>query len=247
MNRTDRPENDDSRKDQAMTATASIPDNLPRLIHGASETPEDGACAMQAVAWLWSAGQEWTDAPACTHPVFRRLAIRINDNADDTTRQQLWPLLPRLIGTRDPDPAARNRISVTLAAWSAEQALPLITNPEQHKTAASRIARARAWLSNDAAAAAAAAAGDAAAAAADAGAAAAYAAADDAAAAACAAAAAGDAAAYAAACDAADEIEFLARLLDEYDRITGRTETPPIPDTIWAQFRATIGTNRKTA
>jgi hypothetical protein len=150
--------------------------------------------------------------------VFRCMVVRINDAADDDeTRQQLWPLLPRLIGTRDPDPAARNRVSVALAAWSAEQALPLITDPGRRETAASRIARARGWLSGLA----------------DADAA--YDAYADAAAA-----AAADADAYA-------EIEFLTRLLDEYDRITGRTETPPIPDTTWAQFRATIGTNRKTA
>jgi hypothetical protein len=266
-------------KETAMPATTSIPDNLPRLIHGAGDTPEDGACAMQAVAWLSSAGKEWTDSPSCTHPVFRRLVVHINDAAADTTRQLLWPLLPRLIGTRDPDPGARNRVSVALAAWSAEQVHPLIKNQEQRKTAASRIARARAWLNSpqldyavytaytaytadggayaaaaaaSAAAAAAAAyaayaAASAAAAAAAVAAAAAAAAAVDAAAADAASAAAVDAADTADAASAAGQIKFLTGLLDEYDRITGRTQTPPIPDTTWAQFRATIGTNRKTA
>jgi hypothetical protein len=217
----------------------TIPIEMPNLISGAGDTPGQGACVMQAVAWLASNGDEWTDAPACTHRVLRRVAIRVNDNITDTARRQLWPLVPRLLGTATGDRAADNRISVALAAWAAERVLPLIKDEKRHATAAERIGKARAWLTRNEPPAAAAA--DAYAADAYGGAADAYAAAG-----AAYAAYAADAYAYggAAAADAyaavayaaygGQQIKFLTDLLDEYDHITGRTTPPQITTAQWA-------------
>ena len=126
---------------------------MPDMIGGAGETPAQGACVMQAVAWLASDGAWWTDMPECTHPVFRRVAIWINDSISRQTRQQLWSLVPRLIGTASGDRGTDARIGVQLAVWSAERVLPLIKDRQRHEIAAGRIKRARAWLNKPAAAA----------------------------------------------------------------------------------------------
>jgi hypothetical protein len=62
--------------------------------------PDDGKCAMEAVAWL--AGEPHSDAPACACPVITRAVQSLNDRiADDKTRTEiLSPLLPRIVGTR---------------------------------------------------------------------------------------------------------------------------------------------------
>lgn len=185
----------------------TTPIDMPGLIHGAGATPAQGACVMQAVAWLASDGKQWTDAPDCTHPVLRRVAVWVNDSIGDVPRRQLWPLVPRLMGTATGDRKTDIRTGVQLAAWAAERVLPLIKDAERNKIAAERIARARKWIEDGGQVTA-----DADAAAdADADAAAAYAAA----------AAAADAASYYDARGAA-VYTFLVALLDEYDRLTGR-------------------------
>lgn len=52
---------------------------------------------MQLVSWV--SGDEWTDEPACTLPALRNIAIQVNDSLGDSARQQLLPLIPRLINT----------------------------------------------------------------------------------------------------------------------------------------------------
>jgi hypothetical protein len=198
----------------------TIPVEMPALIHGAGATPDQGACIMQAVAWLASDGKQWNDAPDCVHPVLRKVAIWVNDSVGTVPRRRLWPLVPRLMGTATGDRKTDVRTGVQLAVWAASRVLPLIKDAERNKTAAARIARARKWLDEpetadaDAAAAAAAAAADAAA----------YAAAY---------------AAYAAAYAAA-KIRFLTDLIDEYDRITGRTEPPAIAPEQWESLRRAL-------
>jgi len=256
---------------------SAIPEGMPDLISGAGELPENGACVMQAVAWLSSDGKQWNDAPDCAHHVIRKVAIWINDTVDTKHRQELWPLVPRIIGTATGDRKTDVRIGIALAVWAAERVLPLIKDPVKGEKAAEYLGHARRWLDGqpmpaaaadvagvDAAYAVAAAAADvAAAAAADAdadadaaAAAAAYAvAADvaaDVAAAYAVAAVAADVAAVAAAAayavaadadaDAADtaKIRFLTELIDEYDRVTGRTEVPEIPEGTWEKFRAVL-------
>jgi hypothetical protein len=119
---------------------------MPDLINGAGMDPSHGACIMQAVAWLSSNGEQWTDAPACTHPVIRRIAIWVNDSVSTQARQELWPLVPRIMGTATGDRQADIRTGVALAVWAAEQALSLITDPVQGELAAEKLGKARAWV-----------------------------------------------------------------------------------------------------
>ena len=74
--------------------------NAMTLGHGSHKTFEEGACAMEAVAWL--AGEEHSDAPQCACPVIARAMIRLNDRISDAKlrTELLIPLLPRLIGSR---------------------------------------------------------------------------------------------------------------------------------------------------
>lgn len=200
-----------------MNAVEEIPTPIPMpdLISGAGEDPSRGACVMQAAAWLGSDGA-WCDMPPCVNPVLRRVAINVNDYVGRAERQELWGLLPWLVGTGPTgDRQADNRVNVALAVWAAGQVLPLIKDPARNKQATERVGRARAWLDNgqqpgavkaDAAAAAAA----------YAAAAAAYA--DDKA-------------------RSAARIGFLRDLIGEYNRITGRTGPAEIPLERWQQFR----------
>ena len=159
----------------------------------------------------------------------------VTDRVDDATRQTLWPLIMRSMGTASDDRV----LSVRLAIWCARQVLPIFEakHPDDLRPR-SAIEAAEAWADcpcDDHAADAAYAANAAgttyaAYAAYDAAAYAATVAACDAAAnAATVAAYAGDAAANAAyAGDAAyaDLPALWSGLLDEYDRLTGRTEAP---------------------
>ena len=235
----------------------ATPIPMPDLISGAGEDPSRGACIMQAAAWLGSDGA-WCDMPPCVSPVLRRVAINVNDYVGHAERQELWGLLPWLVGTGPTgDRAADNRVNVALAVWSAERVIPLIRDNARNKLARERVAHARTWLDDGqrpaadayaayaasvAAAYAAASAAAAYAAASAASVAAAYAAAS-AAAAYAAASAASVAYAYAAASAAvkaarsAARIGFLRDLIGEYNRITGRTEPADIPIERWQEFR----------
>ena len=204
-----------------------IPDYLPVLASGAHESPKDGACVMEYVSLL--AGEEWSDSPACTHPVLASMARAVNDSLPDDRRQELVPLIGRLFGTADTreDATQRQVLSVRLAAWCARQVLDLA--PDREKALAA-IEAAEAWADEPTAERAANAAYAAAHAAANAAHAAAYAA-YAAAYAAAPAAYAAHAAAYAAravAYAASDPVALLTGLLDEYDRLTGRTESEPV-------------------
>lgn len=44
------------------------------------------------------AGERWSDHPACTHPLLGQLARQVNDLIGDPGRQQLLPLIPRVVG-----------------------------------------------------------------------------------------------------------------------------------------------------
>jgi len=183
---------------------------------------------MQVIDWINR--EEWTDRPPCVHPVIRALAININDSANDQERQKLLDLAPRMMNTASDD----KQLSVRLAIFCAERVLHLFEEkyPDDDRPRkaieAAKSGNAAAADANAANAAAANAAAYAAAAANAAAAAAAYAA--DAANAAAAAAAAANAAAYAAdAANAANaKLNLLTAVLDEYDRLAGRSATEEI-------------------
>lgn len=67
------------------------------LMSGKHKTPEQGVCAMEAVAWL--EGLKHTDRPKCTSPVIASFVRALNDCLLDSERQRLVAYLPRLVGT----------------------------------------------------------------------------------------------------------------------------------------------------
>jgi hypothetical protein len=85
-------------------STTLVPDRVAALdtiilAYGSHKSWDDGACAMEVVAWL--AGEGITDAPACASGVLRLYTILLNDRWSDQARQALKPFLPRMVGTAD--------------------------------------------------------------------------------------------------------------------------------------------------
>lgn len=70
------------------------------LKYSSHRSPEDGLCAMEAVAWM--AGEPHSDKPKCACPVVGAFMRSWNDGIkDDVTRTRLLkPLLPILVGSR---------------------------------------------------------------------------------------------------------------------------------------------------
>ena len=189
-----------------MNDDVKVPSIMPVLSAGAHAGPEDGACVMEMVSYL--AGEAWTDTPSCTYRPLARAAQVVNDRLRDEDRHLLVPLIGRLFGTTAP---------VSDAAWArfaAMSVLPLARAVEHLHPAAKacndvvdRYWRGEASIDDVRAAreaAYAAAYADATAATAAYYAAAAYAADADA--------------------DAAERlVGWLSGLIDEYDRLSGRT------------------------
>lgn len=199
----------------------STPDFMPILSKGAHPDPSEGACVMEMVSFL--AGEEWSDTPSCTHPVLARMAQVVNDRLPDAERHRLVPLIGRLFGTGESGTEHERKVlSVRLACWCARQVLDLAPD---RSVALAAIEAAEGWVAGtvseeecrtyatayDAAYAYSAAYATAYAAAYSTAYAAAYSAAYA-------------AAAYSAAYSAANLIDLLTGLLDEYDRLTGRSQ-----------------------
>ena len=69
------------------------------LQKGGHDTPDDGLCLMEAVAFV--RGIPHTDRPPCVSPVLGDFGRNLNDVLPDDTRQLLVPLIPVLPGTAD--------------------------------------------------------------------------------------------------------------------------------------------------
>jgi hypothetical protein len=124
-----------------------MPDGLPLLYRGKHANPEDGSCLMEYVSVL--AGGWFSDHPRCTHPMLAWAARRLNDTVSDTTRPQLAPLAPDLIGTRVH--RRRTRKAVRAAIYAEFAAAGLVADPhnrvlrEVHELALAHLAGCR-WL-----------------------------------------------------------------------------------------------------
>ena len=68
-----------------------------RLENGSHESPDEGVCLMEAVAWL--AREPDSDKPKCVCPVLGAFGRGLNDRLDVERRQRLKPLIPALVGT----------------------------------------------------------------------------------------------------------------------------------------------------
>jgi hypothetical protein len=97
--------------------TPKSPRDLPaafKLASGNHESFNDGACLMEAVAYV--AGEPHSDHPRCACPVLTRHGIRLNDRFSDEERQLLAPLIPRLVGTRADRATQLRRVYVLVDA-----------------------------------------------------------------------------------------------------------------------------------
>ena len=68
-----------------------------RLENGSHQSPDEGVCLMEAVAWL--AREPHSDEPKCVCPVLGAFGRGLNDRLDVERRQRLKPLIPALVGT----------------------------------------------------------------------------------------------------------------------------------------------------
>jgi hypothetical protein len=94
----------------------TIPDFMPVLSRGAHEGPSDGACIMEYASFI--TGDRWTDFPGCTNRVLAKAAQLVNDLTEDDERQQLLPLLPRLMGTTEDTSEIRRAMAVAALDWA---------------------------------------------------------------------------------------------------------------------------------
>ena len=107
-----------------------IPDRLEALAklhvkHGNHHRFEEGACAMELVAWI--AGEPHSDRPKCVCPVLTSYVIHLNDSMpDDATRDRfLKPLLPRLVVGTVADPETEQKRAFALADAAIRLFTPL--------------------------------------------------------------------------------------------------------------------------
>ena len=85
---------------------------------------------MEFASYL--AGERWSDHPACTHPVLAALARDVNDLSSDTARNELAPLIHRVVGLTSDDP----RVMARIALRAASAALPIASMERQRGLAA---------------------------------------------------------------------------------------------------------------
>ena len=83
-----------------ITTLRPLPDTI--TIHKGCHEPGDPskgdpACLLELVSWV--AGEPWSDHPECVSPILGAFGRQLNDRLPDTKRQQLRPLIPRLVGT----------------------------------------------------------------------------------------------------------------------------------------------------
>lgn len=199
-----------------------IPEFLPTLSAGSHDPRSGEACVMEYVSLL--AGEDWSDSPACTHPVLAAMARNVNDRLPDCERHRLVPLIGRLFGTAAKEPES-HVLSVRLAVWAAREVLPLVL-PQDRSVCEAAISAAEGWCEGTVSAEECGLAHSAHSAATHSAThSAAYATFD-------AAYAAFDAAANAAfdAAANADLVDLLSRFIDEFDGLTGRTEHRHVSD-----------------
>ncbi len=67
------------------------------LEEGDHDSPDEGVCLMEAVAWV--AREPHSGHPKCVCPVLGAFGRSLNDRLDAERRQALKPLIPALIGT----------------------------------------------------------------------------------------------------------------------------------------------------
>jgi hypothetical protein len=115
------------------------------LEKGKHALPEEGMCLLEAVAFI--AGEDFTDAPKCASPVLAEFGRTLNDLLPDDARQQLIPLIPKLIGTVNPEQDQQD--GLRCAHWLVAHWLPawldLVPELKSHATALRAIPAPKSW------------------------------------------------------------------------------------------------------
>jgi hypothetical protein len=98
-------------------------EKLGPLKNGGHKGPSDGACVMEAVAYV--AGEPWSDHPECVSPVIGAFLRNWNDNLPtDADRDRLLkPLIPKIINTRSTAAIEEQRSYLALD-WMIRTFLP---------------------------------------------------------------------------------------------------------------------------
>jgi len=110
------------------------------LAKGSHSSPDKGLCIMEAVAFL--AKESHSDHPECACPVVSAMLRRLNDQMNDTERQQLKRFIVPLIGSKSTPKVERIRAYLALD-WSIRVAVPIALRAAKlaaHATALSKIA-----------------------------------------------------------------------------------------------------------
>lgn len=99
----------------ALSDRIAILDTL-HLFSGSHESFAEGACVMEAVAYV--AGEPWSDHPACACPVISAFLRSWNDSlcTDEDRDRLLKPLVLQLIDTKS-TPAAEERRAYLALDW----------------------------------------------------------------------------------------------------------------------------------
>jgi len=108
---------------------STIPTVMPILSAGRHRSPRRGACFMEFASYL--AGERWSDHPACTHPLLAALARDVNDLTSTQARNDLVPLIHRVVGLTSDDPL----VVATIAMRAAAAALPVASLERQRALA----------------------------------------------------------------------------------------------------------------
>lgn len=111
---------------------------VPWLREGKGDSPAEGGCIMQVIDWIDRC--EWTDEPPCVHPILASIAITANDLSSDRQRQRLLALAPRLMRTDSADP----KLVFDLSAFAVERILWL----HERRVARVGLQAARTWSDN---------------------------------------------------------------------------------------------------
>lgn len=116
-----------------MKPMITAPESMPVLSRGKHRSSRRGACFMEMASYL--AGEQWSDHPACTHPLLAHLARLVNDCVGDRTRPLLIPLIPSVIGLTSDDV----HVDAAIALRSALTALPIAAAHRQNVLATAVI------------------------------------------------------------------------------------------------------------
>lgn len=95
---------------------------LPHLRKGSHNSPEEGMCVMEAVAYV--AGEPFSDHPACVCSVIGAFMRNWNDALPDAERDALLrPLIPMILNTRG-SAALSYRRALMAADWLVREHTP---------------------------------------------------------------------------------------------------------------------------